>query len=271
MSKSKKFVFTTNNYQEFPLLKDDMQYLTYGKEVGESGTPHLQGFVFYKNAYRLGKVIKDFVGSHVEIAKTLGEAIQYCHKDGDFVELGIRPKTQVQKGSDEKERWELALTAAKEGRLDDIPSDIRFKHYRTCKEIAKDHMVKPDDATELTGVWYVGEAGTGKSRNARIDFPGAYLKMCNKWWDGYQNEEYVIIDDVDKKHDVLGHHLKIWADRYAFLAENKGGAVCIRPKKICVTSQYRIEDIWDDEETRSALLRRFKVVRFGNGPIDRAW
>lgn len=259
---------TLNNYDQIDICTvttSDALYSILGRETGASGTPHLQGYLYFKTPVRLSKLKKLLPKAHWEAAKgTAAQNIAYCSKEDPNPEItGSPPSTQAAGGDKEKDRWANAYALAKVGNLQDVPGDIALRCYRTLKEIAKDNMVKPDDREGTTGVWLCGPAGCGKSRKAREDYPSSYLKMANKWWDGYQNEDTVILDDLDTRHDVLGHHLKIWADRYSFLAENKGGALHIRPRLICVTSQYHPDEIWADQETRDAIKRRFKITRMG--------
>ena len=52
--------------------------------------------------------------------------------------------------------------------------------------------------------------GIGKSYAVRSVYPNLYVKSSNKWWDGYTNQDVVLVDDLDS--DVLKHYIKIWAD-----------------------------------------------------------
>jgi len=99
-----------------------------------------------------------------------------------------------------------------------------------------------------------------------------YLKNCNRWGDGYTDQDIVIIEDFDAKHDYLAHNLKHCADRYAFLAEVKGSSMKIRPRKIIVTSNYHPNQIWTSPSDLEPILRRFKLTHFatlGAVPIER--
>lgn len=263
--RSRAWCFTINNYGPGTvgqLRNLSSAYTLFGYERGECGTPHLQGYVYFRNPRRFSNV-KNILphGAHIERAQgSVEQNIAYCKKDGEFEECGHPPVTSVGRGVLEQQRWENARAAAQRGDLDQVPPDIYVRYYRTLKEISKDHMLKPSDLGDTCGLWYYGMSGTGKSFRARLEYPDAYLKMCNKWWDGYQGESFVIIDDLDKKHEVLGHHLKIWADRYSFIAETKGGAICIRPMKIIVTSNYEPAQIWEDVNTLGPIYRRFSVI-----------
>lgn len=112
----------------------------------------------------------------------------------------------------------------------------------------------------VCGLWIYGRSGCGKTRTVLKAYPDCYIKPRNAWWDGYNGEEVVLVDDVDIFDRALGGKLKHWADFSPFIGESKGTSVRIRPKKLIVTSQYSIETIWEDEETREALNRRFTVI-----------
>lgn len=265
MSRSRAFCFTNNNYADTE-FEDAIEcaYIVYGKETGDSGTPHLQGYVCFKNAKTLTSVIKLLKPRHVEVAK--GNSLQnyeYCTKDGDFTERGVRPLTQKEKGESNKRRWEDALHNAQQGNYDEIPADIRFKYDRNIKRLRHDYVNSQKLCdTEATHLWYYGGANSGKTRKAREDHPDAYDKLCNKWWDGYEGEDTVIIDDFDIRHEKLVYHLKRWADRYPFRAEIKNSMMAIRPKLIIVTSNYHPNEIWTSAPDLQPIVRRFKVIHF---------
>jgi len=139
----RNYVFTHNNYPDTH-LQDNLvcRYIIYGKEVGESGTPHLQGFVTFENGISHRSAINKLPGCHVEVAHSPQAAIEYCKKEGDFTERGIPPMENKRKGETQKICWEEVLDAAKERRFLEIPPAIRFRYHHIIKEIAQDHVVK---------------------------------------------------------------------------------------------------------------------------------
>lgn len=258
------FVFTWNNYDdasEALLSELECRYVTYGREVGENGTPHLQGFVYFTSAKTHAAVRNLLTGCHVEVARAIGAAIEYCQKDGDFIERGDRPSTPAERGQAEIQRWETSWTASKEGRIEEVPADIRLRCYASIKRVEKDYMARPLRLESVCGIWIYGPSGVGKTHAVFESYPSLYSKNSSKWWDGYQGEETILFDDADTTHkDWAGRFFKIWADKYPFIADNKGGSIHIRPKRFVVTSQYTIEQIFPDVETREALRRRFTII-----------
>lgn len=265
--KSRKYVFTHNNYapEDEQRIRDiPCRYLCYGKEVAPTTrTPHLQGYIVFDNPRAVAGVRRSFVGSHVEPARGTSEQCRtYCAKDGDFYECGSMPNDSADAGSRESARWDVALAAAKEGKLEEIPADILIRHYSAVLRIGTDFGKAPGMLDGTCGVWIYGVAGCGKTRAVFDTYPEAYPKGLNKWWCGYRDESVVLLDDIDTASESwLGRFLKIWADRYPFIGESKGGSRKIRPKKLFVTSQFSIEDIFRDQETREALNRRFIVIK----------
>lgn len=94
-SRSRGWCLTWNNYTEDDRLSliewatQQTQCYVIGKEVGVSGTHHLQGYVYMVNARTFDQMKKKWSSVHWEKAKGKPkENYAYCTKDGDFVEGG---------------------------------------------------------------------------------------------------------------------------------------------------------------------------------------
>lgn len=284
MSRSRGWCFTINNYtwddEHWALtlhwvMEEGQQiavkYVVCGKEVGEEGTPHLQGYLWFNSLKSLSQVKELHGTAHWEPAKA--DALknkEYCTKEGDYFEYGTPPMSQGEKGEANEKRWDEARKAAEEGNWEDIPSDIYIKYVKNLEYIfkSKQPAVECIDG-ELVNEWMYGEPGGGKSGLALKENPGAYIKDMDQWWDGYVDQESVIIDDVDKFQKKWARELKLWGQHQPFSADVKGSKRILRPKKLVVTSNYKIDEIWEDEITRVAMHRRFKERFVVKNPADR--
>lgn len=241
-------------------LPPSIAYVRGQQEIGESGYHHWQLLAVFKQKTRRTAVKSAFSQqAHCEPSKSVA-ADAYVWKEetrvaGSQFELGQKPHKR-----NSKVDWQLVKEKAISGNLEEIDPQVYIAHYRTLKQIRMDHMTPPPDLHSVCGIWIHGPPGVGKSHFARNNYPNSYMKMCNKWWCGYKNQMSVLIDDLDLSHKVLGHHLKIWADKYSFIAETKGYAVTIRPERIIVTSNYKISEIFEDPALVDALERRFYKI-----------
>lgn len=257
MSIAKHWCFTL--FEDECLFKEDekLSYCTYGREVCPvTGKKHLQGYLCLKKKAKLSAMKKLHPTCHWEVKRgTVKEARQYCMKDGNYEEFGEVPD---ESGSQYSFRHCVELAQA--GKVDDIAEEypgLYTRYKRTYESMVK---FSHDPLEEPCGVWLVGPPGCGKDGNV-IEKYKPFVKPHNKWWDGYSGQEVVLISDVDKSDAKwIGNFLKIWTDRYPFRAEVKSGTIEIRPKKIFVTSNYLIKELFEEVQMSDALGRRFEVI-----------
>lgn len=264
-TRSRGWCFTLNNWTAGDtevLDQVECQYLVYGKEVAPStGTPHLQGYIHFSSEKTLRRV-KGILGPRFHLEARMGtieQAIEYCKKDGDFKERGKISTRQAA-----KDCWGDVLDLAEAGDIKTIKEEYPrhyIMYYKTLMSI-RAYKSKPLDG-DLEHEWWYGPTGTGKSKTLWEKYPDHYQKPVNKWWDGYSGQDVVAIEEWEPKNECTASKLKIWADRYPFPGEIKGGTVeRIRPKKIIVTSNYTIRECFPNPQDHEPLLRRFKVVHY---------
>jgi len=265
-SKSRGWCFTVNNYTgwdtaDLERLIAEAQYVCKGNEIGETGTPHWQGYCYFTNKKSLRQMRILLPRAHFEAQRgTFDQAIDYTKKDGDWQEWGNRPSGPQGQGN----KWKEIIAYARAGNIQKIEEeypDIYFRYH--SKLLGLYRPERPIILETLENEWWYGTTGTGKSKELWRLYPKHYQKSLNKWWCGYEYQDIVAIEEWSPKNDVTASFLKIWCDRYPFNAEIKGGTLQqIRPKKIIILSNYTIDECFANTQDLEPIKRRFKCKHF---------
>lgn len=268
--------FTWNNYTEddWEYIKTlKCQYLVVGKEEAPTtGTPHLQGYIYYKDAKTRSAVSKD-LRSKAHLIEAKGNANQnfiYCTKSGDFLEKGIRPKELNNKGGQNQRLTELRSriaqgTPVREILLDDPMAYHQYGRTMNAMEDATLRDKKRDFMTQ--GYWIFGSTDVGKSHYARYTIADGlslyeHTLEDNGWWDPYEGEDVVIFDDF-RGQVKYGELLKL-VDKWPHKVKRRGRAPAPFVSKILIiTCSMSPEELFSNlaaEDKLSQLYRRFKIL-----------
>ena len=273
MTGAKHWVFTLNNYtdDEFESIKSIREKFSYcicGKEVGETGVPHLQGFVtfFERRSLAAIKKLPGFTRCHLEIRKgTALQASEYCKKEKNFWEWGSLSdrgqRNDLQQVSDA-----LLNGASIESVCEHHPVQI-IKFHRGIQFLYEQIRNKPRDFRTQV-IWLWGATGTGKSRTAHSEAKelsnGDYCTIADNsmvWFNPYAGHRICVLDDFAGEAS-LAKLLRLW-DRYPMQVPIKGNFVQWRPRIVYVTSNFSPASLYADTNPRirfRALCRRIDVV-----------
>lgn len=254
-------IFTINNPTqtkeelEAQLNKLNPECYAFQKEKGAEGTPHWQGYIMFKNAKWTNAIKKKVHKIWIQKADNNQAAWKYATKEdstyiGDRTTFGPPPRNTKNKGGTCKERLQYIREQGLEAALNEGHIKLEaVPQVKKALQILDTDMAKPDDRSGVCGIWLQGPPNAGKSYAART----MAVKLSGKepytvtnqhgefQFEGYKGEPVIHIEDLDHIGGKnLGHKIKLWADKYACMANSKGASIWLRHKVIIVSSNYSI-------------------------------
>lgn len=275
-------VWTLNNYtpeeENAIKLNLEMTYVCFGHEVGESGTPHLQGYAEAKKRMSISWW-KRQLGDRVFLACRKGtqeQAITYTQKEDKehWFEHGVKAVKSQGKRTDLKRIREIVMV--EKGSMKDVIAEMTgYQALRGAQIMMSYRGYKKMDCVKQI-YWFYGGTGLGKTRRAweeatKLSPDGEDIWVSNdslKWFDGYMGQKNVIIDDfrTGKDYCTFNFLLRL-LDRYPLRVPVKGGYMEWEAENIWITTIKNPQDLYTFEgnvrEDIGQLERRItKVVNF---------
>ena len=277
----RNFVFTLNleknNVElekvEQALKKQGACYYIIGKEIGENGNKHFQGYCELEKVKEFNVIHKTLFNAHIETRRgTQQQAIDYCKKEGDFVEWGT-PKQQGKRND-----LEGIIEMIREGASDiEILAEYPTQYFLYNQHIAKVRELITKERFEkefrdITVYYIWGKTGTGKSRYVREKHGYKNVYAINDYgsgaFDSYTNQDVLILEEFRSDFTLKfmlqlldGYPLRLPARYFDKIA-------CFT--KVYIVSNVRLVEQYKNIQEKepaswAALLRRIKyIVEFGD-------
>nr|WAE42171.1 MAG: replication associated protein [Cressdnaviricota sp.] len=170
------------------------------------------------------------------------EILAYCKKDGVFQEDGIFVE-------EAGFRTDLctAIAILRHDGIDEVKArcpEVYVKYNKGLEKL-EPRTGKRDWAMECWWIW--GESDSGKTSFVKKREKDLFILNCpdGRWWDGYNGQEAVLIDDINPgawAEKQRGFLLRLM-DRYEMKVEVKGGFVDFLPKRIYMTANFPLEEM----------------------------
>ncbi len=234
-----------------------------GSEVGETGTPHLQGQVTFSKPTTFKQVKAINAQAHWSKTRCLARSVEYCKKDGDWWSIG--EGYDIRQGK----RTDLDVLAAtiKEGGIKAAyvsHAGMLIKFPAGCKlisQISTRSIVKMPPCV----IWLYGPTGTGKTQfvcdNEQYDETWTSGNEL-KWFDNYTGQQVALLDDFRGSACKFSWLLRL-LDRYPLEVEVKGGFTSWVPLRIYITSCHSPGECYrgvTDENLDQLYRRLHKVI-----------
>jgi len=271
----RRFCFTLNNYtkeEEEQIQATDCRWLIYGRETGETGTPHLQGacVIGKQVAFSTIKTWPGFERCHISIMNGKPEdSLRYCSKqDTQPFQKGQIPNSEG-KRNDLKEAVARLRESANQADFRELVKDDDFavvyvKYEKGLTKLSNMLQEQRDRTIPPKVVWIHGPTGTGKTRSciefaeSIFGFGGYWISAGTlEWFDGYGYQKCVILDDFRTQGCKFASLLRL-LDRYQYRVPVKGGFVDWIPQYIFITAPMGPRAMWSlkTEEQLEQLERR---------------
>lgn len=253
----------------FTELPPEARFVIWQKERGgNTHRLHYQGYIKFNNPLRAPQC-KEKLGAnwaHVEKQRaTDAQAANYCLKDDTRVD----GPWQLGEDCTQGKRLDLEACASmlKEGKTlsevaDEHPTEyIKFSrglsNYQNVITVSKRRL-----ELEVIVLW--GKTRTGKSRWCWDNYPDLFrVNIRDKqpvWWDGYQGESAILMDDFEGQ--INRTEFLNYLDIYPMQGPVKGGFVKLNYITVMITSNTDPETWypWCQPDQKAAYMRRLTKI-----------
>jgi len=265
---SRTWEITWNNYTEADIdllrsWKDEVVRMHVAKEVGEKGTPHLQGRITFKRQYRWGAANK-LCDGRCWFKKTKATADWlYCMKSGSETVISVDNRKRGSR-SDLEEVADLVTSGASRRQIA-LQHPVPFMKFHRGIDALRHALIEPRNQLP-TVTCLVGPTGSGKSRRARELAPDAWVwaPAMKDWFDGYEGQKDAIFEEF--RGQIAFGFMLVVLDRHACPVQVKGGRVEFAATNIVLTSPmhpkfwYPSHQMEGDDNLKQLMRRITKVI-----------